>query len=275
MIERLPWSLSVLISRWRNRFRYLLAAHRVYRNWWAWTLPKFGVGVVLELRNGLRYLVRARTTDLGTINDAVINNPYLGGGILKLPKDAVIVDVGANIGDFCIQAAAACPDGQVFAIEPIAENASMILVNQLLNGMSNIRVLQAALGARNGEIEMNRAGNAPSAYWGATGARTEKVRLMSLAEMIRECKIEAIDLLKLDCEGAEWDILPPCAEILPKVRQIGMEFHLSRGWTAEKLASCLRDRGYKVKHTGGGWNGILWATRDDGGSIGSFGNASS
>ena len=122
---------------------------------------------------------------------------------------------------------------------------------------------------------MNRAGNAPSAYWGATGARTEKVRLMSLAEMIRERKIEAIDLLKLDCEGAEWDILPPCAEILPKVRQIGMEFHLSRGWTAEKLASCLRDRGYKVKHTGGGWNGILWATRDDGGSIGSFGNASS
>jgi FkbM family methyltransferase len=263
MIERLRWPLQVFISRWRNRVHYVLAAPRVYRNWWAWSLPKFGVGVILELRNGLRYLVRPGTTDLSTINDAAINNPYLGSGILKLPTDAVVIDVGANIGDLSIQVAALCPAGQVYAVEPLAENASMIVVNKMLNGLSNIEVLQVALGSHDGEIEMNLAGNASSAYWGIEGSKTEKVRLTSLPELMREHGIEAVDLLKLDCEGAEWDILPSCVDVFSKVRQICMEFHLARGWTPEKLASWLRDFGYKVQHTGGRWNGLLWATRDE------------
>ncbi len=39
-MNRMRWRLKVFISRWRNRVRYLLAAPRVYRNWWAWPLPK-------------------------------------------------------------------------------------------------------------------------------------------------------------------------------------------------------------------------------------------
>jgi hypothetical protein len=124
------------------------------------------------------------------------------------------------------------------------------------------------LGSHDGEIEMNLAGNASSAYWGTKGSKTEKVRLTSLQELMRAHGIEAIDLLKLDCEGAEWDILPSCAEVLPKISQICMEFHIAGDWTAERLAAWLRGFGYQVQHTGGGWNGLLWATRSDANSIG-------
>ena len=41
-MNRFRWRLSVLRSNWRNRLRYLLAAPRVYRNWWAWPLPPAG-----------------------------------------------------------------------------------------------------------------------------------------------------------------------------------------------------------------------------------------
>ena len=82
-----------------------------------------------------------------------------------------------------------------------------------------------------------------------------------------EHHLDTVDLLKLDCEGAEWDILPAGAGVLPRVQQIAMEFHGERGWTAERLAEWLRERGYVVTHTGGEWNGVLWATRNGGAPV--------
>jgi hypothetical protein len=74
-------------------------------------------------------------------------------------------------------------------------------------------------------------------------------------------QIDHIDLLKMDCEGSEWEILPHSREVLPKVSQICMEYHPRDGWTGERLAAFLRAEGYTVEFTQGGWNGALWAAR--------------
>ena len=100
-----------------------------------------------------------------------------------------------------------------------------------------------------------------STHFHLDGAKTEKVPVTTLEHFMEDWEIQQIDLLKLDCEGAEWDILPASVEILPKIRQICMEFHLDRGWTAEKLGTWLRNHGYEVIHTPGVWNGQLWARR--------------
>ncbi len=100
-----------------------------------------------------------------------------------------------------------------------------------------------------------------STLFHAEGAQTEKVRVTTLALFMGEQGIQRIDLLKLDCEGAEWDILPSSIEILPKIGQICMEFHLGRGWTVERLAGSLRDGGFEVIHSPAIWDGFLWATR--------------
>ena len=67
--------------------------------------------------------------------------------------------------------------------------------------------------------------------------------MVTLEELMDRCGIEAVDLLKLDCEGAEWDILPAAEGVLPRVRQICMEFHCERGWTAAKLAPGFARKG--------------------------------
>lgn len=120
---RVPWRLTVLATRLRNRVRYVLNVPRVFRNWSAWPLPKLGVNK-FSLRNGLRFFVRGGTTDLGVLNEAAIQNPYLEPGHIELRQDAVVMDVGANMGDFAIQAAALCPLGRVYAIEPVSEYMS-------------------------------------------------------------------------------------------------------------------------------------------------------
>jgi FkbM family methyltransferase len=178
------WELSVLASRWRNRLGYLLFAPLVYRNWWSMLLPKLGVSVVLELRNGPRYLVRPQKTDLAVVNEAAILNPYLGPGYLTLLEDAIVVDVGANIGDFTIQAARLCPRGRVIAVEPISEHLRMIAVQTLLNGIENVTCVHVALGNRDGEIDIHIDGSESSAY--RSGWRTERVPLTTLSRLMQE-----------------------------------------------------------------------------------------
>lgn len=233
----------------------------VFRNWLAWPLPKIGIGIILELRSGVRFVVRPGTHDLGVINEAFILNPYLSSGHIKLPLNAVVVDVGANIGDFSVHAAALCPEGKVYAVEPLSTNADMISINKTINGLSNLQIVQVALGAEEGQAVIASRGSQSSIHWRREGASSEQVRVTTLCRMMAEYKIDHIDLLKLDCEGAEWDILPNSVEAFSKITQICMEYHLARGWTVEKLASFLSSHGYEVKHTNGEWNGLLWATR--------------
>jgi FkbM family methyltransferase len=249
----------VFVTRFRNRVRYLFRSPFVYKNWWAVPLPKLGVGVVLRLRNGLSYLVRAGTTDLAVVNETWLADPYTAPEFGDLPDDAVVLDVGANIGDFTMKMARACPRGRVVAVEPVGEHSRMIEVQKLLNRADNVTNLAVALGGAEGEVDIHVEGESSSAAWGS--GPVERVRQTTLRRLLDELNIDTVSLLKMDCEGAEWDILPAADDVLHRVQRIAMEFHCSGEWTGEKLAAWLRDRGFEVRHTSGAWTGLLWAFR--------------
>ena len=251
------WGLSVALSRWKNRLTYLARAPLVYRNWWAMPLPKLGYATTLRLRDGRRYHIRPHTQDLAIVNETAFLDPYFGNGFVTLATDSVVIDVGANIGDFSIQAARMCPAGRVFAVEPLRSAGESIERHARLNGVGNITWIRALLSNAEGEGDAAT----PDSVFRRGEAAPDRVRMMTLSGLMAEQGIDRIDLLKLDCEGAEWDILPAAEGVLPRVRQICMEFHCERGWTAEKLADWLKNRGFDVRHTGGTWTGILWARR--------------
>ncbi len=257
-MNRLAWAASVLLSRCRNTARYAVALPFTYRNWWVVPLPKLGRSVVLELRDGTKYLVRAGTTDLAAVNEASILNPYLRCSQIVLPEDATVIDIGAYIGDFTIQIARACPRGRILAVEPGSANTRMIETQLALNHVSNVETVRVAVGGTNGRAGLTRDGAASRV---TESDDPEAVEVVTLESLMERYGIRSVDLLKLDCEGAEWDILPAAERVLPRVRQICMEFHCERGWTGVKLADWLRVRGFAVSHTAGHWNGLLWATR--------------
>ena len=237
----------------------MAAAPFVYRNWIfmlrVYILAQSGI---LELRNGTRYYVRGHSTDVGVINEVVIANPYLRSGFVAIPADGVVVDIGANIGDLTIQAARLCPKGQVFAVEPLAEHCALIRKQVELNGANNITVSQYALGSAEGEIDIHGQGTSSSSYWGNGAA--EHVRVRTLESFMKEHSIISIDLLKMDCEGAEWDILPAAEHLLPRIRQICMEYHNGK-LDAPWLEGWLIRHGFSVRRSSGPWNGFLWARR--------------
>jgi len=221
-------------------------------------LPKLGIDTVLELRDGSRYAVRSHTFDLSVINELAFTDPYLGPGYVTVAPDAIVVDVGANIGDFAVQAARRCPQGRVVAVEPLRSAGGMIATQARLNGISNITWCHAALSAVEGEASALQDG----AFYRTPADAADPARILTLSGLMAEYGLSHIDLLKLDCEGAEWDILPGAEALLPRVSQICMEYHHEGGWTAERLGTWLSGCGFTVRiQSGGGWNGLLWARR--------------
>jgi FkbM family methyltransferase len=253
---KLPWRIKVGISRWTHRAAYASRAPLVYRNWWAAVFPKLGYPATLLLRDGRRYRVRPGTSDLAVINEAAFLDPYLSNGFVSLQRGSVVVDIGANVGDFAIQAARLCPDGRVIAVEPVRSAGEMIAEHAHLNAVSNVKWIWAAVSGKNTSTHVRTAANP---Y--ALSDERQDCPTITLAGLLADEGLERVDLLKLDCEGAEWDILPASEAVLSRIRQICMEFHCERGWTAPRIAEWLRNRGYTVTYTSGDWNGLLWARR--------------
>jgi len=116
--------------------------------------------------------------------------------------DDRVLDIGANIGAFCIRAAKI--SSHVSAVEPVT--ADLLEANIALNEV-NVRVLRAALGD----------GSMSEIEWDGIRSRVPTFRLRDLVRKAGGC-----DVLKCDCEGAEWQIDP---EDLSGIRRIEMELH--------------------------------------------------
>jgi len=75
------------------------------------------------------------------------------------------------------------------------------------------------------------------------------VRALSMADAFEMLGIESCDLLKLDCEGAEYAILFDTPQpVLERVQRIVMEYHDNIvQHTHHDLARFLNDRGFRVE----------------------------
>jgi FkbM family methyltransferase len=76
--------------------------------------------------------------------------------------------------------------------------------------------------------------------------RPLRAEVRPLSDVIREEKVERIDLLKIDVEGAEWEVLAGIADAdWPKIRQLVIEVHDTGGRVA-RVRDLLEARGFGV-----------------------------
>ena len=186
--------------------------------------------IFVELRDGSRFLVRS-VMDLWIVKETCLDRVYEEGA-LALGAGSVVVDIGAGLGDFTIRAARAFPGCRVFAFEPFAESFRLLEQNLALNGVSGVQALPVAIGARSGPMTLGTAtGVAVQHSTAAAGVRedpTAAIRVdgLSLDDAFRKLDISRCDLLKVDCEGGEYDIFFHAAPAtLKKIHRIAMEYH--------------------------------------------------
>ena len=163
-----------------------------------------------------------------------------------------VIDIGANIADssiyFCLKNAK-----KVIALEPFQYSYNYALQNITLNELSDKIILLKVGYGTDGIITIDDDGTTNTgAQLISNSAGTDqnnqrsKITTYSLKSLINTYCVNNDNLiLKMDCEGCEYNLLNEDDEILAKFERIQIEYH----YGYSELEKKLEDAGFVVSHT--------------------------
>ncbi|MBV6657436.1 MAG: FkbM family methyltransferase [Devosiaceae bacterium] len=141
-----------------------------------------------------------------------------------LPRDAVFVDVGANVGAYSFFVASCTgPEARIIAIEPQPSVFDRLTANVGYNKGVPIEPIALAIADVDGEVQLfldrhNAGETGIRRLAGADGSESLTVRAKPLALLVAELDLPRIDAMKVDVEGAEDLILVPFFAEAPQDR---------------------------------------------------------
>jgi len=185
------------------------------------------------------FMLRENTNDENTIQAVFKEDEY---HLFSLPvrDGGVVVDIGGHIGTFSVLAALMHPTAKVYTYEPCAENYELICETLAINKLQ--RQVQANLKAvwkKEEEVitiffgdetafgTEHRFNCSHFQGWGKTDKdRKFDIETVSLHSILEDNKIERVDVLKIDCEGSEYEIFKHASKKdLNKIDYIIGEYH--------------------------------------------------
>lgn len=173
-----------------------------------------------------------------------------------IQPDWTIVDVGASIGEFCVEAALQVPEGRVIAFEPNPGSINILRQNMRVNGLKNVESYNVGVWKEKGEITLeiphDESINARSLDCdkeAGPDCRRTSIPVLSLNEMLELIDVDKIDLMKIDTEGTEFEILmSQPAAIFERIERMIIEVHeISPEKTCQKMVEYLESLGYKTR----------------------------
>lgn len=177
--------------------------------------------------------------------------------LIKDKKDAVILDVGTNIGETLLNFARLAPNGNVHGFEPDPLNHSRCCENLELNSFTNIQLNKVGLGSEKGEYFIkvntpsNRGGNKISATF--IENNTQVVNIITLDQYAESKQLSKIDLIKIDVEGYELNVLKGGKQTLSAFKPV-LFIELDdnnlkeQGHSAKELIRFVKQFNYQVHH---------------------------
>jgi FkbM family methyltransferase len=252
---RLSFALRASLVRERLRF----AASELRRR------PTTGVYRLRE--SDVAIALRHHTGDVMVLDEIFSQREYdppaaLAAALARLPSDVHIVDLGANIGLFGAWALGRFPEATVLAVEADPANAAVHrLAIQANDAAERWRLVEAFAATTAGTVRFAAGQHATS------HAASEQDAALDVPSIDVFTELGRAGLLKIDVEGAEWELLadPRFATAAPPV--VVLEYHRegASGPDPEAEAeAALGAAGLEVVHAGRKPQfgaGLVWAFR--------------
>ena len=239
---------------WKSILPGICRTISVLENWPLYFMDRLGLvrgtKVTYRLRNGLKLEMRAGTWDGKILHEIFVAKCHNPKGF-EISETDTVVDIGAQIGLFSCFAALQARKGKVYSFEPSPENFAMLAHNVKLNNLRNVMAYHKAVTQKGGKISLfitDSHTGGHSIYKSAASTRKVSVEAITLAKIIEENNLRKIDFLKMDCEGAEYEILFNLPRAyFERIGRIAMEYHnLDESRNVAKLADFLGKQGYRV-----------------------------
>jgi FkbM family methyltransferase len=245
-----------------------------FKTWVACWLPlRIRKNLVLDsfifsLRNNR---MRDAIVDLAMALSCFHDQQYNPTGF-ELKEGDAVVDIGGHIGSFALHAASEVGQrGRVLVYEPSPDNHTHLRHNIAQSGFSNVQPFATAIAGTKGNRQFfSNPMNMAMHNFYQKGNYVSYVSAITLADVFAEHQIERCNFLKIDCEGAEYEILYNTPKhIFDRIDRIAMEYHQppfyglnANDHDPERLASFLRDAGFSVRmQPENRMHGLLFASR--------------
>ena len=202
-------------------------------------------GVCLEMQpgGGERY----------SFFEVFIRDDYFSQG-QRLGAGDTVIDIGANIGCFTLQAASRVTNsGRVIAVEPERETYRRLSANVARNELPQVTLCRAAVSGRSGSATLHVAETSlfNSMFKDIDGKSlpdsVQQVPTLTLADLMEAHGIRRCHYLKVDCEGAEHEIFQTMdAQTAARIDQATIEVHRVDGGDPRAVMDRLRVLGFQV-----------------------------
>ncbi len=220
-----------MVSGLIKKFGIFLESIKLFKNWYVYPLVYFKLTkkeyVTFQTKSGLNVKIRVNSTDLMALTHVWMIQEYSKKNF-ELNDDDIVVDVGAHIGLFALYASQFSKNGKILCFEPIKQNYELLVENIKSNNIKNIFPFNYAVSKESSSVKiyLNEDDSGHSMF--LESENYVIVKSKSLSDIFHENNIEKCDFLKLDCEGAEYEIINSLSsEFLNKIKKSVIEYHLA------------------------------------------------
>lgn len=208
------------------------------------SFPRLVKQSIYDKRDGsvLKFKIRRKTSDWSVFEQIFLQEEYRLVGlkqfdalmhayrqILESGATPLILDCGANNGLSCAWFAKTYPEALVLGIEPEPDN--FFFAQQNTHSFSNINLLQAAVAAKDGTVQLQDPGHGTSGFQTVAsvngGNQIPAYSIESLVSLAEENEIRkvALFLVKIDIEGFEGPLFAENIDWIDSVPLIIVELH--------------------------------------------------
>lgn len=156
----------------------------------------------------------------------------------------VIVDCGSNVGLSIIYYKKKYPDAQITAFEPDEMLFNLLKKNLKTFDYDDVLAYNQAVWVKDGKIGFSSSGDLGGKISIDDSGASLTVKTFRLKKLLGK----KIDFLKLDIEGAEYEVLNDCAEELKNIGSLFIEYHSipSHEQTLDKILRLLKEAGFRT-----------------------------
>lgn len=238
-------------------YRYFLAVISLSSNWIQYLYFYFRNSAEnagdfeLHLRKKINIIVRPKSGDMIAVIEDFYDQQYTCFPLI-FNKGGVVVDIGAHIGTFSLAISLKNPDLRIFCFEPQPQTFKQLVKNIGLNKhKDHFLVSQTALWTSNMKQKLYIAGGDSL---GATLTKAisndfTEVQCVTLNKLLGDYKINSCQLLKIDIEGAEYEVVESFTKSeYEKIESILVEYHVVDNplHNKEFLCKILRKNNFEI-----------------------------